>query len=209
MDKGKYDALMKATQAQLQAQAESNKTVDDSAETEETDTTVNESGETEDIYASMREEMDEDDSSSPKSKPNGVDYNKPLLNQPELDQDYDSSKEDYYIDPNDTPVFEGGPGIARVQLWKKQYGIDNIYHTKILENHYLFRTLNRTEYEQIASLSLDSLTNEELICKTCVLWPLNYNYDKMAKEPAGFPSTLSQIIMENSGFTSEYGIEVL
>jgi hypothetical protein len=31
----------------------------------------------------------------------------------------------------------------------------------------------------------------------------------MAADDGGYPSTLAQIIMENSGFTKEYGIEVL
>lgn len=156
----------------------------------------------EDIYASLKEEAEEDNS-KPELNNNYNNTNKPDINSEEIE------KEDYYIDPNDSPVFDGGPGISKVQLWKKQYGITKVFHTKVLERHFLFRTLNRSEYEQIASMALDSLTNEELICKTCVLWPLNYNYDFMSKEDAGYPSTLAKIIMEYSGFTDEYGIEVL
>ena len=50
---------------------------------------------------------------------------------------------------------------------------------------------------------------EEIICSTCVLHPRNYDFKSMAANEAGYPSTLSKIIMENSGFTAEYGIEVL
>ena len=159
----------------------------------------------EDIYAALREEAGQDVSNDKPEISGEID----LSNKPELDYINYEKDNDFYIDPTDSPVFEDGPGISKIQLWKKQYGISKVFHTKILEKHYLFRTLNRAEYEQIASLSLDSLTNEELICKTCVLWPLNYNYETMAKEEAGYPSTLAQIIMENSGFTNEYGIEVL
>ena len=188
MDNSNYDDLMKAAQQKLEY--EKNGTLNND----------------EDIYASLREDGSETDTEST-GKPNlseDFDYQE----RPEVEFE-EIEKEDYYIDPNDSPVFEDGPGISKVQLWKKQYGINRVYHVKILEKHYLFRTLNRSEYEQIASLALDSLTNEELICKTCVLWPLQYNYETMAREEAGFPSTLAQIIMENSGFTNEYGIEVL
>jgi len=195
---GEYDDLMKAAKQKLEFE----KTGTLSPEGEE-----NEQPEEQDIYATLKEEADFD-SSQNKEKPEltgTVDYSeKPEIEEPEYEK-----FDDYYIDPNDTPVFDGGPGLAKVQLWKKQYGIDKVFHTKILEKHYLFRALNRAEYEQIASLSLDSLTNEELICKTCVLWPYNYDYAAMGKEAAGYPSTLAQIIMENSGFTNEYGIEVL
>lgn len=188
-----YDDLMKAAKQKLEF--EKNGTLSQ----EEQDNP-------EDIYAALRKEAGQEVSNDDKPEISGeID----LSNKPELDYiDYEKDN-DFYIDPTDSPVFEDGPGISKIQLWKKQYGVSKVFHTKILEKHYLFRTLNRAEYEQIASLSLDSLTNEELICKTCVLWPLNYNYETMAKEEAGYPSTLAQIIMENSGFTNEYGIEVL
>lgn len=199
-----YDDLMKAAKQKLEFQ-QTGKLSSENENAQNPD----------DIYAQLRAETDlEDDEYNEdtprKAKPEisgEIDYSsKPSFNPYDVDYDKD---DDIYIDPNDAPVFEGGPGISKVQLWKKQYGIKRIFHTKILEKHFLFKTLNRAEYEQIASLSLDSLTNEELICKTCVLWPLNYDYAAMGKEEAGYPSTLAQIIMENSGFTNEYGIEVL
>ena len=191
---GEYDDLMKAAKQKLEF--EKNGTINGDIDQETPD----------DIYASLREDSIDDNDSNGLPEINGnIDYS----SKPNIDQYIEEKKEDIYIDPSDTPIFEGGPGISKVQLWKKQYGINNIYHTKILEKHFLFRTINRAEYEQIASLALDSLTNEELICKTCVLWPINYDYAMIGKEPAGYPSTLAQIIMENSGFTNEYGIEVI
>lgn len=193
---GEYDDLMKAAKQKLDF--EQNGTLSES-----------EDQNPDDIYASLRAEAENEDEDA-KQKPEltgEIDYDsKPLIYKDDINYDKD---DDYFIDPNDAPVFEGGPGLSKVQLWKKQYGITRVYHTKILERHFLFRTLNRAEYEQIASLSLDSLTNEELICKTCVLWPLNYDYAAMGKDDAGYPGTLAQIIMENSGFTNDYGIEVL
>lgn len=190
-----YDDLMKAAKQKLEF--EQNGTLEESKETPE------------DIYASLKEEADApEESNNIKPEITGeIDYDsKPNIYPKDLMYDKD---DEYFIDPNDAPIFEGGPGISKVQLWKKQYGISKVYHTKILERHFLFRTLNRAEYEQIASLALDSLTNEELICKTCVLFPYNYDYAAMGKDDAGYPGTLAQIIMENSGFTNDYGIEVL
>lgn len=159
----------------------------------------------EDIYASMRDEMDNDN-----DYPNISSYAQPS-EMPEYNIQYEPESEDeYYIDPDDTPLFEGGPGISQIDIWKKQYSKEKIFHTQILEKHFVFRTLNRFEYKQIVAIeNIDALYREEIICSTCVLWPFNYDFKTMAAEDSGYPSTLAQIIMENSGFTKEYGIEVL
>ena len=163
----------------------------------------------EDIYASMRAEMDEPEynQSNPEIK-REVDYGDEQFNiqhAPADEYDYN-----YQVDPNDTPIFEGGPGVSQVEIWKKQFTKEKIFHTQILEKHFVFRTLNRYEYKQIVAIeNIDALYREEIICKTCVLWPYNYDFKRMAGEDSGYPSTLAQIIMENSGFTKEYGIEVL
>ena len=194
MDNTNYDELMQQAQQQLEFQKKHEEKMNNNQESD---------SEIKDLYAEFREDSDTNNNTKPELNNN---YNS---NKPDIDLNNNIQKEEYYIDPDDTPVFENGPGISRVQLWKKEYGVDNIYHTKILDRDFLFRTLKRSEYEQIASMSLDSLTDEELICKTCVLFPFNYDYSNMGKDDAGYPSTLSQIIMENSGFTNEYGIEVL
>ena len=157
----------------------------------------------EDVYASMRNEMDEND------YPN-IAYTTPKQNR-EYDIQYEpQAEEEYYIDPDDTPLFEGGPGLSQVDIWKKQYHKEKVFHTQILDKHFVFRTLNRFEYKQIVAIeNIDALYREEIICHTCVLWPFNYDFKAMAAEDSGYPSTLAQIIMENSGFTKEYGIEVL
>ena len=161
----------------------------------------------EDIYASMREEMKEPEYEVPNIQRQisygDDDYD--IQHSPSEDYDYE-----YQIDPNDTPIFEDGPGISQVEIWKKQFSKEKIFHTQILEKHFVFRTLNRYEYKQIVAIeNIDALYREEIICKTCVLWPYNYDFKRMAGEDSGYPSTLAQIIMENSGFTKEYGIEVL
>lgn len=159
----------------------------------------------EDIYADMRAEMDGEYPDIP--------YAPPVQRQQQTEYDIQyepEAEEEYYIDPNDTPLFEGGPGISQLDIWKKQYTKEKIFHTQILDKHFVFRTLNRFEYKQIVAIeNIDALYREEIICHTCVLWPYNYDFKKMAAEDSGYPSTLAQIIMENSGFTKEYGIEVL
>ena len=161
----------------------------------------------EDIYADMRNEVGTD-----------IDYPETIIQRrADVDNENfniqyraDEYPEDYYIDPDDTPVFEGGPGLSQIDIWKKQFGVEKIFHTQILEKHFVFRTLNRFEYKQIVGIeNIDALYREEVICRTCVLYPYNYDFKQMAQEDSGYPSTLAQIIMENSGFTKEYGIEVL
>lgn len=164
---------------------------------------------TEDIYAEMRAEVDDEapqiQRSEYRNQYESIDYNIQYGPEGNEDEYYDD-----YIDPNDTPVFDGGPGISQVELWKKQYTKEKIFHTQILDKHFIFRSLNRFEYKQIVAINnIDALHREEIICSTCVLWPYNYNFKKMASEDSGYPSTLAQIIMENSGFTKEYGIEIL
>ena len=159
----------------------------------------------EDIYADMRAEMEGENTNY-----QGV-YHSPI----EEENDINIARtpeyiEQYYIDPNDTPLFEDGPGISQIDIWKKQFTREKIFHTQILDKHFVFRTLNRYEYKQIVAIeNIDALYREEIICTTCVLWPRNYDFKQMAGEDGGYPSTLAQIIMENSGFTKEYGIEVL
>ena len=156
----------------------------------------------EDIYASMRDEMNEEYQD--------ISYSQPQNTQQYSIQHEPLAENEYYIDPNDTPLFEGGPGISQIDVWKKQFQKEKVFHAQILDKHFVFRTLNRFEYKQIVAIeNIDALYREEIICHTCVLWPFNYDFKAMAAEDSGYPSTLAQIIMENSGFTKEYGIEVL
>ena len=192
MDKNMQD-LMDAARIKLQTQSQ---------EFEEV------TGE-EDIYAELREEMENDDNDYQPPRPADIknspseDGFEPIKYSPD---EYD----DFYIDPDEEPMFPEGPGMSQINLWKKQFEKEKIYHTQIIERHFVFRTLNRFEYKQIVAYeNLDALRREELICQTCTLWPENYDFKVMAADDSGYPSTLAQIIMENSGFTKEYGIEVL
>lgn len=147
---------------------------------------------TEDIYAEFREEE-----------------NYPSIEEAPIN----TIEEDFQENPindEDFQIYENGPYFSQIEIWKKQYGQGHVLHTQIIDKHFIFRTLNRFEYKQIVAMqNVDALMREEIICSTCVLHPRNYDFKSMASNEAGYPSTLSKIIMENSGFTTEYGIEVL
>jgi hypothetical protein len=124
--------------------------------------------------------------------------------------------EDYFeegnpqLSPYDEPIFPGGPTVTQVEMWKRQWEGYDIIAIEILGQYFIFRTLNRFEYKQLAAIpNLNPLQREEIICETCTLWPSGYNFKNMAVAKAGIPSTYSQIIMENSGFTKEYSIQIL
>lgn len=159
----------------------------------------------EDIYADIRQESDIEEIGIPEIMHTGT------VNEFDGNINNDSIPEEPYAVSGDmTPVFEGGPNVAQVEIWKKQYDKEKVFHTKVLDRHFIFRTLNRFEYKQIVAIdNIDALYREEIICNTCVLFPLNYDFKTMAAEDSGYPSTLAQIIMENSGFTKEYSIEIL
>lgn len=170
-------------------------------------TRSDQSVEANDIYAEMRKESEEsiDYGTAPQIQyaPGDMESFPGIEHEPQ-------AEDPVFVDMELTPLFEGGPPVGQVALWKKQFSKEKVFHTQILDRHFIFRTLNRFEYKQIVAIdNIDALYREEIICSTCVLWPRNYNFKKMAEEDSGYPSTLAQIIMENSGFTKEYGIEVL
>lgn len=173
---------------------------------------------TTDIYAELREEVGEIESDN-KEKPV---ENIVIKNQYEEGYirgqsanissfpDEEDLKSEHEILPYDEPLFVGGPTKTQLDSWKKQWQGYDVMLTEIQNQYFIFRTLNRFEYKQIVALpNIDALQREEIICETVTLFPQNYKWDLMAKDKAGIPSTFSQIIMEKSGFTNEYAIEVL
>lgn len=173
-----------------------------------------------DIYAGMMDEVSVDEPQTSNSDEDTAGYwSGSIATNPTENQQYPKissqpSEEDLdnhpSIDPFDKPIFPGGPLQSQINSWKKQWDGYTIYATEILEDTFVFRTLNRFEYKQIVALqNSDPLMREEVICETVTLWPAKYDWTSMATRKAGTPSTYSQIIMEKSGFTKEYGIQVL
>ena len=165
-----------------------------------------------DIYAEFRDDEEVEEQQS-----GNIEYQEPDILYKDLSDlvegesiSHDSEQPEFSISNKPEAIFEGGPTVAQIDEWKKQFDNEKIFHTKVLNRHFVFRTLNRYEYKQIVAIQdVDALYREETICRTCVLWPYNYNFKTMAVEDSGYPSTLAAIIMENSGFTDSYDIEVL
>ncbi|CZR97751.1 MULTISPECIES: hypothetical protein [unclassified Clostridioides] len=108
----------------------------------------------------------------------------------------------------DTPLFKDGPGTIQLQTWKKKWSDYDIYMIDILKKRFIFRTINRFEYKQLLSLqNIDTLEREEIICQTVTLWPENYDWKDKSK--AGLATSYSEVIMEKSGFTKDFVIEVI
>lgn len=163
-----------------------------------------------DIYAGLFD--DEEETTTPQ-------VNTRIENVPQNieTQEYESSDKETlerlnvpgpHIDPYDDVLFPGGPTKSDIQLWKKEWEGYDIYVTEILNETFVFRTLNRFEYKQLVSFTdINALQREESICETVTLWPKNYDYSTMAVSKAGIPSTYSEIIMEKSGFTKDIAIQ--
>jgi hypothetical protein len=162
-----------------------------------------------DIYADIRNESEtEEYGTYPKLTPTPENLMGPTEGM--QFQDNTDYNVDNPINEEDYQVYENGPFYSQVELWKKQYGEGRVLHTQIIDRHFVFRTINRFEYKQLVAMeNVDALVREEIICATCVLHPRNFNFKIMANDEAVYPGTLAQIIMESSGFTKEYGIEVL
>lgn len=75
------------------------------------------------------------------------------------------------------------------------------YKTIICEQEFIWRELTRKEFTKIIEIE-DSFVRDEYVCKTCVLSPVNYDYDNAF---AGIASVLSKEIVEISGFSEKSG----
>lgn len=106
-------------------------------------------------------------------------------------------------------IFPGGPNEAMVGLWKKTFPDCLVFAADVSGQIFVARSITRLEYKKLISLSIDQLQREEVICSTCVLYPYNINWQDINGLRGGIPSTLASIIMENSGFSNEYGVQVL
>lgn len=98
-------------------------------------------------------------------------------------------------------IFEGGPTYDQLQQWKSLYS-NEVFVTEFGEDVIIFRPIRRREYRDIYEVEGDPSNYyiEEQVCRKSILWPENYADQKMTFGKAGIPSTLSQMIMERSGF---------
>lgn len=83
---------------------------------------------------------------------------------------------------------------ALLSDFAEQY--DVIHHVKIDDENFVFRILGRHEYKKIINTpGLTQMDMEDMICDTCLLYPNDYDFDE---SPAGLPSELTEMILQNS-----------
>lgn len=123
------------------------------------------------------------------------------------DDEYDS----YKMDPKEE-VWDGGPTFGQINEWKDRFG--DVYVTSVTpKDHIVWRTITRFEYRRLIqnteqALSTGQMTqavanldNEESMAELCILYP-EYRRSNASGAMAGIASTVSQQIMEASGFSS-------
>jgi len=106
------------------------------------------------------------------------------------------------LDAPAIPGFEEGPTRLEIEQWKEKYG--SIYFTPFDDEIYIWRILQRQEYNAIISdRQLTALDREEIFTEKCVLYPRNYTREKMKEGKAGVPTLLNEMIMDKSGFIAQ------
>lgn len=60
---------------------------------------------------------------------------------------------------------------------------------------FFYRALGRSEYKNIQDQDISSYEKEDLVCKTCLLYPEDFNFDNC---DAGIPTVLTNDILKNS-----------
>jgi len=106
-------------------------------------------------------------------------------------------------------VFPGGPTVEWVEKTKEAVG--DVFTTAINDEIFIFRLLTRTEYKNIiSSMDGDGFTREDDVCSACVLWPEEAATKFKANGyPAGYPGTISDAILRESGFVGEVQVKKL
>jgi len=139
-----------------------------------------------------------------------VEVDEEVLQAPEYEDELEDAIQSVHdVDPS-TEIWTGGPNAGQVIEWMEQH--KKVYTTSFdWDDHVVWRPLKRREQARITSHleSLDpetselelNMINEELICKTCVLYPdfSNQDFDDLL---AGVPTLIAQQILERSGFTA-------
>lgn len=86
----------------------------------------------------------------------------------------------------------------KIENWKKEFG-DRIYNTTLFGETYIWRPLTRSEYREIRNTPGED--REIIICIQQVLHPEDKDtFKELLEEKAGIATTLSEEILEKSGF---------
>lgn len=84
-----------------------------------------------------------------------------------------------------------------LEEWRNTY--HTIYLSEINEIEFIWRGLSRAEYRKAMEYYQDDFLRAEYVCRMCVLEPEVIDWD--TEIPAGIPETLTQHILEESGFS--------
>lgn len=161
-----------------------------------------------DMYAEFRDDEEEMELLQPENLSPTLydDQEDPIY----LQHSPEEEEEDIQLDPYDLAIFPDGPSRSEVELWKKEWEGHDVLAVNIQNEYFVIRSMNRFEYKKLVALeNIDALRREEVICTNCTLFPYEYDFKKLAVARGGIPSTLAQVIMEASGFTQEYQIQML
>lgn len=106
-------------------------------------------------------------------------------------------REDY---PLEFPTKEAEMAFKQqVEIWYEEYG--EIYTAEVNDTIFIFRGVSKAEFDKSFKLYPDPQDREEYICRTCVLEPHIEDYS--LEIFAGIPGVLCQMILEESGYTSD------
>lgn len=118
------------------------------------------------------------------------------------------------LQPTDE-LWDGGPTLAQIEEWKKQFGENGVFVTSLTPDyHVVWRVLTRFEYRRLVknleqavnsgtmSQAEANLNNEEAITELCSLFP-PFSRQSGQGIMAGLPSVIAQEVMEASGFVAQ------
>lgn len=122
-----------------------------------------------------------------------------------------SKQEEQQSEPNDIDMLldalegvEGAPTRSDLETWKAVYG--NFYASSVLgdDRIYIWRTMKRGEYKQIASSGAmkDQMLYEDAVIRKCLIYP-KPSPEWFQQQDAGVLPTLFKQVMYKSGFVSE------
>lgn len=87
---------------------------------------------------------------------------------------------------------------SNLRKWKEKY-VD-IYRTEFESEVFVWRELTRAEFDKAKAVYSDEEEREQYVCRLCVLSPANYDF---ANCYAGIPTTLTRLILTESGFSGD------
>lgn len=83
--------------------------------------------------------------------------------------------------------------MALIEKFQEEF--EEVYWNTIENITFIYRPLGRLEYKQIISSDIEDIEKEDVVCKACLLYPKDFDFDNCA---AGIPTYLFNKILRNS-----------